>query len=193
MQVYTRFKALNCAINLFRATTVFSLHHKLGISFANCLPPEILSFPTLPPSLRMYSKMQKSDNFVYNRINVRWHCHPIRALFKEKGGRIKMYKRKEAGCCRCQDPICMNGKGLNCRGWGSYPPSPSPPLFLGELKRVVMPMTASHSADRDQWLMKGFGSPPDISHSLPPWQLHPAPPVLQYCFCSSLRVQIEWC
>lgn len=28
-----------------------------------------------------------------------------------------------------------------------------------------MPMTAPHSADRDQWLMKGFGSPPDISHS----------------------------
>lgn len=27
----------------------------------------------------------------------------------------------------------MNGKGLNCRGWGSYPPPP-PPLFLGGLK-----------------------------------------------------------
>lgn len=44
-----------------------------------------------------------------------------------------MYKRKEAGCCRCQDPICMNGKGLNCRGWGSNPPPLHPTLF-GELK-----------------------------------------------------------
>ena len=50
----------------------------------------------------------------------------------EKRDGIKMYKRKEAGCCRCQDPICMNGKGLNCRGWGSYPPPPaSPHSFFG--------------------------------------------------------------
>lgn len=87
----------------------------------------------------------------------------------------------------------MNGKGLNCRGWGSYPPLPTPhhhptlPLSLsyvleGETKRgAVMPMTAPHSADRDQWLMKGFGSPPDISHSLPPWQLHPSPLALRHC------------
>lgn len=62
------------------------------------------------------------------------HCHLKGALFeKEKMRRdgIKMYKRKEAGCCRCQDPIYMNGKGLNCRGWGSYP---LPALFWGELK-----------------------------------------------------------
>ena len=45
---------------------------------------------------------------------------------------IKMYKRKEAGSCRCQDPICMNGKGLNCRGWGELPSTPLTPLsFLG--------------------------------------------------------------
>lgn len=72
-------------------------------------------------------------------------CHLTRgggALFRrrkkdpEKRDGIKMYKRKEAGCCRCQDPICMNGKGLNCRGWGSYPPPPASPhsFFGGELK-----------------------------------------------------------
>lgn len=58
------------------------------------------------------------------------------ALFEEekdpkKREGVKMYKRKEAGCCRCQDPICMNGKGLNCRGWGSYSPPPHPTLFGG--------------------------------------------------------------
>lgn len=38
---------------------------------------------------------------------------------------------------------------------------------MGEPQQgAVMPMTAPHSADRDQWLMKGFGCPPDISHSV---------------------------
>lgn len=65
------------------------------------------------------------------------------------------------------------------QGMGELPSShyspPSPRslslsyVLEGETKRgAVMPMTAPHSADRDQWLMKGFGSPPDISHSLPP-------------------------
>lgn len=54
------------------------------------------------------------------------------------------------------------------QGMGQLPSTPSPHSFWGNLKGAVMPMTAPHSADRDQWLMKGFGSPPDISHSLPP-------------------------
>lgn len=62
-------------------------------------------------------------------------CHPNGALRRKKDPKkrdgIKMYKRKEAGCCRCQDPICMNGKGLNCRGWGDLPSTPSPCFFLG--------------------------------------------------------------
>lgn len=87
----------------------------------------------------------------------------------DKREQIEMYERKETGCCRCQGPICTNGKGLNCRGWGSLPPHCFLTLFFGGPKKgVAMPMTAPHSADRDQWLMKGFGSPPGISHSLPP-------------------------
>lgn len=53
------------------------------------------------------------------------------------------------------------------------PPATLPPhtLFLGGVgvgvqKGATLPMTAPHSADRDQWLMKGFVSPPGISHSL---------------------------
>lgn len=71
-----------------------------------------------------------------NLFQLRLHRHRNGDFIQreEKGPErrdgIKMYKkRKETGCCRCQDPICMNGKGLNCRGWGSHPPPPfSTPL-----------------------------------------------------------------
>ena len=51
-------------------------------------------------------------------------------------------------------------------------PQHARPLFFilgrGTERRAVMPMTAPRSADRDQWLMKGSGAPPHISHSLHP-------------------------
>lgn len=44
---------------------------------------------------------------------------------------------KQSGCCRCQAPICMNCKGINCWGWESNSVHPPPPLtlLLGRTKR----------------------------------------------------------
>lgn len=149
----------------------FILHHNFGLWAAKCLPFKFffLFSLTLPSKRNTDLCGICMKGAVPADSTIKSVCYLRKRLLDERE-RIKMYKRKETGCCRCQGPICMNGKGLNCRGWGSLPPHCLFTLFFwgGTKKGVVMPMTAPHSADRDQWLMKGFGSPPGISHSLPP-------------------------
>lgn len=144
------------------------LYYHFGHWAAKYLPSKIWCFLILP------SKHKKELCGIYMKgavsadSTIKFVLYLRKRVLDERE-QIEMYERKETGCCRCQGPICMNGKGLNCRGWGSLPPHCFPTLFLrGTKKGVVMPMTAPHSADRDQWLMKGFGSPPGISHPLPP-------------------------
>lgn len=82
---------------------------------------------------------------------------------RESNG-IKMYKRKGGRQSQMSGPNLHEWQRAKLQGLvGANPQTQS--FFAGELKG--MPMTAPHTADKDQWLMKGQGSPGDISHSLP--------------------------
>lgn len=139
---------------------------------------------------------------IYKRSRVSWQYHQICALFEEqsvgwKGTDRDVWKKGER-LLQMSRPNLHEWQRTKLQGMGKPPATLLPhTLFWGELKKgVVMPMTASHSADRDQWLMKGFGSPPGISHSLPPWQLHPAFPALQHyhlvCPRSPAQMEANW-